>query len=404
MFLSNILNAIISTKFHLSAITFLIAAFVSASYANNGQIAYAYPIENIKIDGDLSDWSDNLTRFPIINYMSERKTENDTDYKAFFRVGYNEKNKSLYFAVEINDDSYVVAKDKNTPWEAQDRFILYLDKNHFRRGSGNVYYDVAENNREINFAKNNWDPMNAKATWKNANYKLSRKGNKTICEWKVFLGNDVHANKSIGMDYFMVDRDKNEKDSVFLTWGSGTSKSVVTTNLGDLMLIEKGKPLAELQGKVKWKSNSKQPLPNKIRISSVNNPKLWVMANVDKEGNYSAKMPIGEYLIDSPFETSLPFVVDAKAKPLRIDERIKERIVIKENQINKAPDLELVTFKPPEYLIQDKGVLYDYDSSKSLKIDNFIETYRRYYGVPGVSVALVKDGKVVYHKTFGVKK
>ena len=398
-------NAIISkvAKFYLIISAIFILSSVDIVHANNGQIAYAYPIDDIKIDGDLSDWSDNLTKFPIAKSSSLKMIKGDTDFKAFFRVGYNKKDKSLYFATEITDDSYVVAKDKNTAWEDQDRFLLYLDKDHFRTGSGNFYIDVTEKSRTLSSAKKIWDPLNAKVNWKNTRYKLSRRGNKTICEWKVFLGDYVQPNKSIGLDYLIVDKDKNEKDSILITWGNGTGKSVITTNLGDLMLLEVDTPIAELQGTVKWKGDSKQPLSNKIRITSAKNPKLWVMADVDKEGNYSAKMPVGEYDIDSPFETSLPFVVDAKAKPLRIDETVTQRVTVKENQVNKAPDLELVTFKPPEYLIQDKGVLYDYDSSKSLMIDNFIETYRRYYGVTGVSVALVKDEKVIYHKNFGVK-
>ncbi|MCS3798850.1 serine hydrolase domain-containing protein [Niastella sp. OAS944] len=33
----------------------------------------------------------------------------------------------------------------------------------------------------------------------------------------------------------------------------------------------------------------------------------------------------------------------------------------------------------------------------------FIETYQRYYHIPGVSFALIKEGKLVYHKTYGVR-
>ena len=50
-----------------------------------------------------------------------------------------------------------------------------------------------------------------------------------------------------------------------------------------------------------------------------------------------------------------------------------------------------------------KGVLHDFNDAKAKDVDNFIETYRKYFEIPGVSLALIKDGKLVYHKTYGVK-
>ncbi len=391
------------TRLYVLTTALFLVSLTSIAYGNNGQIAYAYPIDNIKIDGDLSDWSDKMTKFPISLSASNLKIKDDKDLKAFFRVAYNLNSKSLYLALEVNDDSYVIAKDRNIAWKDQDRYLLYVDRSHLRSGSGNVNYDVTHNSREIGFAPNNWDPKNSGANWDNVELKISRQGTKTICEWKIELGDDIRPNKTIGLDIFLVDKDQGETDSAFVLWGGGTYKSAITTNLGGVILTEPNVKLGDIQGRVKWKDDVKEPLIRRVRISSVKHPKLWVLANVDKEGNYSLKMPVGDYLIEPPFKTSLPFAVNAKAKPLRIDGRVNLRINVKGNQVNKAPNLQLVTFKPPEYLIQDKGVLHNYDSSKAIEIDNFIETYRRYYEIPGVSVALEKEGKLVYHKTFGVK-
>ncbi len=54
-------------------------------------------------------------------------------------------------------------------------------------------------------------------------------------------------------------------------------------------------------------------------------------------------------------------------------------------------------------LIPGKGVLFDFNAATVKQIDHFIETYQQYYNIPGVSLALVKDGKLVYNKTYGVK-
>jgi CubicO group peptidase (beta-lactamase class C family) len=36
-------------------------------------------------------------------------------------------------------------------------------------------------------------------------------------------------------------------------------------------------------------------------------------------------------------------------------------------------------------------------------VDDFIEAYRNYFNIPGVSLALIKDGELVYQKTYGVR-
>ncbi len=47
--------------------------------AHNGAVALAYPIDGIIIDGDLSDWSDDMRRYPItiIGYGDQIKDKYD---------------------------------------------------------------------------------------------------------------------------------------------------------------------------------------------------------------------------------------------------------------------------------------------------------------------------------------
>ncbi|HEY4786657.1 MAG TPA: serine hydrolase domain-containing protein, partial [Bacteroidales bacterium] len=48
-------------------------------------------------------------------------------------------------------------------------------------------------------------------------------------------------------------------------------------------------------------------------------------------------------------------------------------------------------------------ILLSFDKEKAILLDNFIKTYQEFYEIPGVSLALIKNGQVVYHKTYGVK-
>ena len=58
---------------------------------------------------------------------------------------------------------------------------------------------------------------------------------------------------------------------------------------------------------------------------------------------------------------------------------------------------------PRPDLIPAKGILHDFTSASASEVDRFIETYQKYYNIPGVSLALIKDGELVYHKTYGVR-
>jgi CubicO group peptidase (beta-lactamase class C family) len=54
-------------------------------------------------------------------------------------------------------------------------------------------------------------------------------------------------------------------------------------------------------------------------------------------------------------------------------------------------------------LIPAKGILHEFDSDKAVLLDEFIKAYQKYYDIPGVSLALIKNGQIVYHKTYGIK-
>ncbi|MBI4489752.1 MAG: SpoIIE family protein phosphatase, partial [Deltaproteobacteria bacterium] len=78
--------------------------------AHNGAVAIAVPVEGIKVDGDLSDWPADIVRYPLLMDEPEGKdpSKNAEDLPGTFRIGYNEQENALYFAVEVRDDSVVI--------------------------------------------------------------------------------------------------------------------------------------------------------------------------------------------------------------------------------------------------------------------------------------------------------
>ena len=96
----------------LSAIALLWSGLSLPATAHNGALAIAVPVEGIKVDGDLSDWPVEMRRYPIALFADGSDRPKDTmDFQGDFRVGYNERENTLYFAVEMQDESVVLLPD-----------------------------------------------------------------------------------------------------------------------------------------------------------------------------------------------------------------------------------------------------------------------------------------------------
>lgn len=65
-------------------------------------VALAYPVEGIRIDGDLSDWPAALPRYPIA-IAAFGRPRNAQECSAEFRLGYNENENALYVAIDVQD-------------------------------------------------------------------------------------------------------------------------------------------------------------------------------------------------------------------------------------------------------------------------------------------------------------
>ena len=169
-----------------------------------------------------------------------------------------------------------------------------------------------------------------------------------------------------------------------------------TGNLGDIILLPANAKLATVSGKVNWDKPTKTPLPGQVRFQSTQNTRLWVQTTLDSTGTYSAELPAGKY------EVTLGEVYYQHEENLY--ETAPGKRVIVDAPSSGAITAAAITIPsdPVPDLIPAKGYFMISTRLKQVKYDRFIETYRKYYNIPGVSLALIKDGKVVYHKTYGV--
>ncbi|MBT7598887.1 MAG: hypothetical protein HN559_28545, partial [Gemmatimonadetes bacterium] len=89
----------------------------TAAQAHNGRLGLAYPLDDIVIDGDFSDWPDSLHSRAIRLSQSGDPPVDSRDLQASFRVGYSEKQNSIFVAVEVADES-IFLDSLNSDWQS----------------------------------------------------------------------------------------------------------------------------------------------------------------------------------------------------------------------------------------------------------------------------------------------
>jgi CubicO group peptidase (beta-lactamase class C family) len=375
-------------------ILFLSFFFCQQLLAHNGSVAYAYPLGKITVDGNFSDWPKDAMKYMIGAHLSDAKPKDESDFSGFFQLGYRLDNRSLYIAFTVTDNDFIEDTSQNVRWNTQDGLEISIDARHLLSGSGVVSFMYSKKLRNTNNAF--YDPFAKNATWDIMEVVMTTRGNTRFYEWRIILGNEMAAGKSVGFDFHVFDKDADESFS-YTAWGKGSFKFMNPNSLGDVILLPVNAKLTTVSGKVSWDKPMKAQLPNQIRLNAIENTKLWLKTELDSLGNYSVQVPPGKYKImlpDTYFQAGNNLYSANQKNPVTV--------IAKAGQKTNAPKLTISSFPAPD-LIPDKGILHNFKSTNANQVDNFIETYQKYYSIPGVSLALIKDGKLVYHKTYGVR-
>lgn len=364
-------------------------------FAHNGSIALAYPLQGkITVDGNFSEWPANATKYMIGLHITDTKPVNDADFSGFFQLGYRLDNHSLYIAFTITDNDFIEDTSADARWNTQDGLELSLDARHLLTGSGVASFMYSKKLRNTNNAF--YDPFAKAATWQIMEVAMVQRGTTRYYEWRIQLDNELVVGKSIGLDFHVFDKD-NDGSFSYSAWGKGGNKYINPNSLGDVIIMPASAKLGTVSGKLNWDKPTKTKLPAQLRLVATSGSKLWVSATVDSVGNYSANIPAGKYSIslsDTYYQRDDNVYLTEQKEPLTV--------IVKPGGNAVAPEMIIPSTPAPD-LIPEKGVLFNFNPSNTTQIDQFIETYQRYYKIPGVSFALIKDGKLVYHKTYGVR-
>ena len=146
-----------TTKVRRFSLVILFVALGRQILAHNGTVGYAYPLGNITIDGDFSDWPQNIATYKIGVNGSDTKPLSESDFSGFFRMGYRIEDHSLYVAITVTDDDFIEDTSASVRWNTQDALELYLDARHLPFGSGVASFMYSKKLRNTNNAY--YDPL-----------------------------------------------------------------------------------------------------------------------------------------------------------------------------------------------------------------------------------------------------
>lgn len=381
--------------------TLLLVTLGQFSYANNGQLAFAYPIlnNNIKIDGKLDEWPTGMRIYKIKKVFNGGESPEADNFTASFRIAHDRYQKAIYIGLEIQDDIHIISDDMQSEWSQQDSVILYIDTTHSIKGSSAQLFTVIGQRSFTNDSQTSWDPKAKLRHLDIIEVATNRYKNTTSYEWKVKVGSEYALNKTFGLDFLIADQDTPNGNSSLYIWGEGTGKSASPNRIGDVLLLESDASLGKLKGTLSGDYKSKDgSWVNRVHITNISNPDLRVHAPVNKNGEYESELPVGEYHISNARPTiGNPW---SGLKVLNQSHFVSASITT--NDTAKVDDL-LIEDIPLPQLLQEKGALFSYNNAQEQEMDEVINTYMAHFKIPGASIALIKDGKVVYDKVFGLK-
>ena len=248
-----------------SAVCLLTALLLpTVTWAHNGSTAYALPLEGITIDGDLSDWPDDLQVYPVREITSTKAlirtdltaTELDTsaDFSPEFMVGYSLAEQFIYVALRVRDDETQVGGG----FGLTDACEIYLDAVH-----GGVPYQYIISPEGGSYFQDGANPTVIRGWyWQQdigatrSHGAVARLGNVTVYEWALELSGgsledplELAVDTILGFDVVAVDKDTDEDAAAWVAWGRGPGK-VSSDRMGDLTLIREIGDLGTARGTV----------------------------------------------------------------------------------------------------------------------------------------------------------
>lgn len=266
------------------------------SLAHNGHQAVAIAVTGITIDGDLSDWPDDMPRYPVTRTVMGEPPASTEDFRAWFRVGYSAQENALYVAVEVSDDVLVVDTGDPPDWNTEDYCSVYLDLGH-----GMLQYrsEISPGERNLTISPQRYPEPHEEAVVAAVHDSVrhiyeSRTDVERISQGEVRL----RPGMGLGFDVGITDLDEGSSFT-WLSWGPQPLKFQHADNLGDLLLAGDRHELGTVYGQV-TDARSGDPWPHvSVRAENLTRG-IRIEVTTRDDGTYLMRLPPGSYGLTVP--------------------------------------------------------------------------------------------------------
>ncbi len=251
-------------------------------FAHNGKVAVVVPVESMVVDGDFSDWPEDMRRYPIAHPESGQQPENEDDYRGEFRVGYNRAEAALYVAVEVRDDEAIHEMVQRDLIQSRDGCEVYLDTLHHSTNKTRlpqaIWSDYVYGLKPREAGVGTWDGE----TWR--------------YEWRLQLPpHRAVSGARLAFDIVITDWDDGALSST-ASWGPGWPMLTTHSGMGDLILVDES--AGRLEGSVTWEDGTRARRI-KVKIQSLDKADLLIHAVTDDQGYFHVELPAGAYRVET---------------------------------------------------------------------------------------------------------
>jgi len=251
-------------------ILFILFGLVRLAAAHNGAVAIAVPVEGITIDGDLSDWPEDIPWQRLHRSQGNNDMPSEVQH-ARFAVGYHVAENALYVAVIAPDESHVLEADPAN-WDTSDGCELYVDALHLKEDTRIGHYQIYSSRTSV---------------WRGARLK----------DFDVGARRDQMELASVsmlGVEVRIFDRDEDGSFTILQSsWKAGASSAYFT----DLVLHQ---PLHDgrLEGHLQ-RSDGQNAAWQLVEIRSLDNLAFQLVVQTDPEGAFALSLPAGSYRLSA---------------------------------------------------------------------------------------------------------
>jgi signal transduction histidine kinase/ligand-binding sensor domain-containing protein/DNA-binding NarL/FixJ family response regulator len=287
---------------------------ITPVFAHNGVVAYAPPLEDIVIDGDLSEWPADMEWHEIARVEAGILPQGQHDLQAWHAVGYGEGGQVIYLAVRVEDDVWI---DDSTDqfWASEDGIEVYFAATH----DGNP--------AQLSFRGSVFTPVG------NETAAMRRDGGQRTYEWRVPIADlpgaqeaDVTSLSSVdgpvGYDVVVVDLDEAAGPFSWVAWGPEVGKLLVAENQGDLLPVGATYTYGTLDLSVQW-SDGTPARRRVIKMGVAGDVPTW-SRSTDAEGRIDHQMlPAGGYTISTGSDSATVHIAAEETTVVSLQVRLQ---------------------------------------------------------------------------------